>query len=329
MKKPIVSIMIPTYNQEEYIIRAIQSVLDQKYENIEILVSDDCSTDNTERIVNDFIALKSDSRIRYLKNDRNVGILRNYHNSLHRVSGDYVVNLDGDDFFVDNNFLSNAVNMFRDDERLSLVFGDYCEYMQPLGVKVNILNKSLPGIMSDKEFYAKFADHKILWNHNTIVYKRALAIDIGFYWDAEIPRNDWESFLRLIAGHRVGYLPFVVSAWTQHGGNETKRPDMMKYLNNYVLLKGVEHYVTPILGEDFANKWYKKMIWVKTKSSSVGFIKNKDIVGWLRFIFKIAEISPLLSIRAIFNPSLLARLILSINPGLYSGVKVRIRQFLK
>jgi len=325
----MVSIMVPTYNQGEYIIRAIESVLDQSYRNIEILVSDDCSTDNTESIVKEFISIHADSRIKYFKNNVNIGILRNYHDTLWRVSGDYVVNLDGDDFFVDKDFLLSAVDMFRKHERLVLVFGDYYEYSQTSGEKVNIRNKSLPRIMDDKDFFSRYAEDKILWNHNTIVYKRSAALDIGFYWDAEIPRNDWDSFLRLIAGYRVGYIPVVVAAWVQHNRNETQRPDIKKYLNNYVLLKGVRDYMKPIIGEVFAIEWYEKMMWVKTRSSSIGFIKNRDISGWLNFLFKVSEINPLLSLRAIIDPGLLARLILSINPALYSGVKDKMRSFHK
>ena len=66
----LVSIIMPSYNTANYIAASIQSVLDQTYQNWELLLVDDCSTDDTDAVVAPFL---SDARIRYLKNDRNSG----------------------------------------------------------------------------------------------------------------------------------------------------------------------------------------------------------------------------------------------------------------
>ena len=64
MKK--VTIMIPTYNQAKYISKAIESALSIDYSNIEVIVSDDCSSDNTEEVVSKYL---SDNRYKYIKNE--------------------------------------------------------------------------------------------------------------------------------------------------------------------------------------------------------------------------------------------------------------------
>lgn len=91
----LVSIVMPSYNTAEYIGASIQSVLDQTYQNWELLIVDDCSTDNTDAVVAGF----ADSRIRYLKNEKNSGaaVSRNY--ALREAKGRWIAFLDSDDLW--------------------------------------------------------------------------------------------------------------------------------------------------------------------------------------------------------------------------------------
>lgn len=91
----LVSIVMPSFNTAEYIGASIQSVLNQTYHNWELLIVDDCSTDNTDAVVAGF----TDSRIRYLKNEKNSGaaISRNY--ALREAKGRWIAFLDSDDLW--------------------------------------------------------------------------------------------------------------------------------------------------------------------------------------------------------------------------------------
>ena len=105
---PKVSIQIPTYNQEDYIAAAIESALMQDYGNIEIIVADDCSTDNTQGIIKKF---ENNPKVKYFRNKKNLGRVANYHKALYEYcTGDWVVNLDGDDYFIAANFISDGIS---------------------------------------------------------------------------------------------------------------------------------------------------------------------------------------------------------------------------
>lgn len=92
--KPLVTVLMATYNDARYLHRCIRSVLGQTYSRFQFVIVDDASTDSTGRIARSF----NDSRIRYFRMRRNVGKGRAMNYGLRQASGKYVLELDGDDW---------------------------------------------------------------------------------------------------------------------------------------------------------------------------------------------------------------------------------------
>jgi len=93
---PKVSVCIPVYNGEQFIGEAIDSVLGQDYDDIEIIVNDNASTDKTTDIVRSYIASHPD-RIRLYENESNIGMANNWNKVINRAVGDYFILLSADD----------------------------------------------------------------------------------------------------------------------------------------------------------------------------------------------------------------------------------------
>ena len=93
----LVSIIMPSYNTSDFISETIKSVLNQTYANWELLIVDDCSTDNTDEIVRPFLL---DKRIRYLKNENNSGAAVSRNRALREAKGKWVAFLDSDDLWM-------------------------------------------------------------------------------------------------------------------------------------------------------------------------------------------------------------------------------------
>lgn len=91
----LVSIIMPSYNTGNYISKTIQSVIEQTYQNWELIIVDDCSTDNTDEVV----ALFTDERIRYLKNEKNSGAAFSRNIALKEAKGKWIAFLDSDDLW--------------------------------------------------------------------------------------------------------------------------------------------------------------------------------------------------------------------------------------
>lgn len=92
---PLVSVIIPCHNAEKYVELAVRSVMNQSYKNLEIIVTDDCSTDKTFEILQRLA--KQDSRIKLYKNEANLKIVKTLNNQISQASGKYIARMDADD----------------------------------------------------------------------------------------------------------------------------------------------------------------------------------------------------------------------------------------
>lgn len=103
------------YNVENHLEKAINSVLNQEYSDIELILVNDCSTDNSVSIINSF----SDSRIKYISNEINMGAGYSRKVGIESASGEYIITIDGDDW-VEPDFLKN---LYYNSENCDMVFG--------------------------------------------------------------------------------------------------------------------------------------------------------------------------------------------------------------
>ena len=151
----LVSIIMPSYNTAQYIGESIKSVQAQTYENWELIIVDDCSTDNTDTAVEPFL---SDERIRYLKNSRNSGaaVSRNY--ALREAKGKWIAFLDSDDlwlpdklekqinFMLENGYHFSYTNYIEIDEN-SIPNGKYVTGPKKI-TKTGMYNYCWPGCLT-------------------------------------------------------------------------------------------------------------------------------------------------------------------------------------
>ena len=119
MGQPKVSICIPTYNYGRFLPEAVQSVLRQNYADFEILVIDNCSTDNTRDVMEQYC--RSDSRIRYILNPENVGMVRNWNYCIREARGAYIKFLFSDDLLITPDALAKMVAVLDSNPTVSLV----------------------------------------------------------------------------------------------------------------------------------------------------------------------------------------------------------------
>ena len=134
----LVSIIMPSWNTERFIAETIQSVLDQTYTNWELIIVDDCSSDNTDEVVASF----KDERIKYLHNEKNSGAALTRNKALREAKGEWIAFLDSDDLWMPEK-LEHQID-FMNKNGYSLSFTEYekiDEESKPLNIYVSGPNK--------------------------------------------------------------------------------------------------------------------------------------------------------------------------------------------
>jgi glycosyltransferase involved in cell wall biosynthesis len=98
MQLPLVSIAMCTYNGAKFMAKQLESIINQTYKNLEIVIVDDRSTDDTVAIVEQFA--KNDERIKFYQNETNLGFNKNFEKAVNLTTGDYISISDQDDIWL-------------------------------------------------------------------------------------------------------------------------------------------------------------------------------------------------------------------------------------
>ena len=91
----LISIILPVYNAEKYLYKALDSIVNQTYKNLEVICVNDGSTDKSEEIILNF--KNKDSRIVYIKNEKNIGLIKTLNKAIDIANGKYIARMDADD----------------------------------------------------------------------------------------------------------------------------------------------------------------------------------------------------------------------------------------
>jgi len=120
-----VSVVIPAYNQPTYLRRALQSVVEQTYRPIEVIVADDGSPTSLEPVIEDFASMEDEHfKIRYFRQAQNLGVIDNFHSGVAQAKGKYLVPLPHDNRFTDRGFFAESVKIMSRHSDCHLCYGN-------------------------------------------------------------------------------------------------------------------------------------------------------------------------------------------------------------
>ena len=172
MPPPKISVLVPTYNYARYLPETIESILNQDWQDLEILVSDDASTDNSAEIITRYAA--KDSRIRFQVHKANLGMVQNWNWCLSQARGEYVKYLFGDDKFASRHSLRRLIQLLEDNPSASLaasaryVIGEDSEVLDLW----NFFNQ--PGLHRGSDVIARCLDanHNLIGEPSVVLFRR-------------------------------------------------------------------------------------------------------------------------------------------------------------
>lgn len=214
----VVSVCIPVYNGEKYIAKAIKSVLEQTYDNFELLVVNNCSTDKTEKIVKEF----TDKRLRYIKNKNNVGMVGNWNICLDNAEGEYIQFLCADDY-LPNNCLEMKINAIKKIQG-SIVFNS--TYL--VNKNEEIIMKRRP-YHSNRHFGGKkiasmsFLKKNVFGEPSNVMFSKEASRKVGHFDTKLCYCADWDYWLKLCMHGEVHYIDEYLSYYRVSNESETSK----------------------------------------------------------------------------------------------------------
>lgn len=171
----LVSIIMPSYNTGEFIENTIKSVIDQSYTNWELIIVDDCSSDDTDEIISKFL---NDTRIKYLKNETNLGAALSRNKALREAKGKWIAFLDSDDLWTTEKLMLQIDFM-----RTNNYYFSYTNY-----VEINEDGKSNGKIVTGPRKITKTGMFSYCWpGCLTVMYDRDY---VGLIQIADIKKNN-------------------------------------------------------------------------------------------------------------------------------------------
>lgn len=207
---PKVSICVPAYNAAIYLPTTLQSILNQTFQNFEVIIADDCSTDNTQQIIQNF----PDKRIRYFKNEKNLGWVANMNRCLKEAQGPYICILNADDGWRES-FLKTMISVLDQNPKVGLIFSAY-HIIDASGKELKLVEPySQNRFFKGKDFFAADVLQNIVGSP-TVMVRQECYRTAGLYDPQFLYMADWETWLRIALQYDVAYIAKPLAFWRLH-----------------------------------------------------------------------------------------------------------------
>ena len=214
--QPLVSIAMTTYNGAKYLCPQLDSILNQTYTNLEIVICDDCSTDDTKQILTKYST--QDSRIKLFFNEKNLGYSKNFQKAISLCTGDYISLSDQDDIWIPEK-ISLCVNNIQDYDLIcsNSLFIDENNISMNKTMKDSVGYKYIP---KNQFKIFKFLCHKNFVQGSTILAKS------DFLKSINIPDNFFHDYcfaFNAATKHGIKYINKCLIRYRQHKNQVTTR----------------------------------------------------------------------------------------------------------
>ena len=283
--KPLVSVILTAYNRADYITVAIESALAQDYENLEIIVSDNCSTDGTSELIQKYV---TDNRVKYYRNDYNIGMIPNFKLATSRAEGEYLTYISSDDYFIEKSFVSESINLINKYPDVLLVLGQF-RILNEDTTKIDTDRKPIyhKEFIKGKELFIKSSGMKTLTWAGAVMHLQTFKTLRPF--ESEATSIDVMSNLKLMLLGNVAFISKPVYMQRVHENSASLKIEIEQAINNFIYITEPYHMALKnnIIPELELDKWKCESSFIYARYTSIKLAPFKD--NYKRFMnyFKI------------------------------------------
>lgn len=199
---PIVSVIMPVYNCDAFIAEAIESILHQTFHEFELIIIDDCSTDNTLKVIESF----RDKRILLIKKEKNTGYVESLNMAIKISQGKFLARMDGDDISIPDR-LAKQVEFLNDNPDV-VVCGSWYQLLQS--------GETVSNPVENEDIRIALLDYCALGHPTIMIRKDFLVRHNLFYKPAYRPAEDYELWTRVSTIGKMANIPEVLLRYRSH-----------------------------------------------------------------------------------------------------------------
>lgn len=204
---PLVSIICLSYNHEDYVVEALNSVINQTYPNIELLIADDCSTDNSVEKIQNW--LQHYPKVHFSANEKNLGNTKTFNQLAKKATGEYIIDLAADDVLLPN-CVEKQIEIFQKSKykNLGIVYGNIIEINQD-GTFLRNYYTELDEPKSGDIYSMVIGRTTKICSVSSMV-KKSVFEQLGYY-DEELAYEDLDLWIRASRVFDFEYFPEIVA----------------------------------------------------------------------------------------------------------------------
>ena len=228
LKNPHISVIVTTYNRANFIERAIKSILNQSYQDFEIIIVDDGSTDNTEEIIKGY----EDRRINYIRHKKNRGTSAARNIGIKRASGEYIAFLDSDDEWLPEKLERQVVVLQNESTEVGVVYSNL-RYIDENGKDMHKL------LCPKKEgyIYKDLLGENCVGPPSTLLIRKECFNQVGLFDSLQDAHEDWDMWIRIAKFYRFALIKIPLVKYRLHSDQISKNLETRIIAANNILEK--------------------------------------------------------------------------------------------
>ncbi len=207
---PLVTIICTSYNHAKFIEQSLNSVINQRYKNIELIIADNASEDNSVEVIENW--LKNHNGIKFIKNESNLGITRSFNKAVKYANGTFLMDLSGDDVLMEN-CIGELIANYKLSTDVSLVFGNANVVDENNNFLHSYFSLNHDGTITDKSIltldYIRILEGGVAICSVSAIFKKDTFDKLGGY-DENLDYEDLDFWIRLSRNHTIKYVDKIL-----------------------------------------------------------------------------------------------------------------------
>ncbi|MBC8432937.1 MAG: glycosyltransferase family 2 protein [Desulfobacterales bacterium] len=277
---PIVSVIIPTYNRAKLLERAVNSVLRQTYKELELIIVNDSSKDETEKAIKKY----ADDRIKYICHQKNLGGSAARNTGIKAAQGKYIALLDDDDGWFPEKLEKQVKHFAEVSDNVGLVYSGF-EVIDMNGI---VIQKTYPKFKGN--LYMRLLERSMIGGSSVPLIKRTCFKKVGLFDQSLRSCQDWDMWMRISEHYAFDFIPEILTKMYSHSHQlssdySSMIPGRTRMIEKHMKVFQKHPAILVIhlkrIGKMHCinGTWQEAICWFK-KALKVNFLEIIKIVAW-------------------------------------------------